>query len=624
MDHRSVSAWSPSDSKIKRFAAARHAKHTFLVIARMMFTCVSGEDDVSIESTWKSEQRDQSVDTSCQTRSLSYATEATQTEAKRDLAVQTYFERKKTNPDEETLENVALFLDRVTPFVERALKRNNDCRYRDPRAVVENETASLKSEDVELKHEFIYPFTNDLTKDKKIQTTGVSWNTSGSTLCVAYGRHDHQSWCSCARNGVKPAFCAWNVFRRDVDPRKPHLTFQTQSCLTCIACHPHNPALVAAGTFNGEILVWDTSSKEDPLIAQSRIDDYFHREPIADMKWVRTYDDRGHISYDLATTGGDGKILMWTLRNNLVAPVRGLRLGPSSSLTSDNRFESKRSSFVYGGASLAFVGGTNQQLSSAVVASSSSFVVGTEGGRVLRCFLSQGDARAADALSSSKSTWTRSAIQTMSYLSSDAMTSVREHVETYAKRNRTQEIDEDTIFASRPPLGDMYPVAPGFPFKAHVGPVYALDTSPFERNAFLSSGVDGEIRMYSMLQSQPVRTIDAGASYVFDVAFSPHRPTVFAAATKRGGIHIYDLLRDPCNPVVRKRRDGDDVPSQDLTSQVCVRFNPSQRGFLASGDSRGRVCVWKLPWCLTESRHGEVDRLRELIGDKEGTSSGAE
>ena len=47
-----------------------------------------------------------------------------------------------------------------------------------------------------------------------------------------------------------------------------------------VACHPELPAVVAAGTFNGEVYVWDTSiDDERPMqIAATRIDDYFHRE----------------------------------------------------------------------------------------------------------------------------------------------------------------------------------------------------------------------------------------------------------------------------------------------------------------------------------------------------------
>ena len=44
------------------------------------------------------------------------------------------------------------------------------------------------------------------------------------------------------------------------------------NCLQCVAFHPTHPALVAAGSFNGELYVWDLSAEEDedPLRARSK------------------------------------------------------------------------------------------------------------------------------------------------------------------------------------------------------------------------------------------------------------------------------------------------------------------------------------------------------------------
>ena len=100
----------------------------------------------------------------------------------------------------------------------------------------------------------------------------------------------------------------WNIFSRGFDAAAPPaLVLDAPSCLMCVACHPERPALVAAGSFNGEVYVWDTAAAEGgaqdgggsgaaggggggggetTLLACTRIDDYFHREPVAQVSWV--------------------------------------------------------------------------------------------------------------------------------------------------------------------------------------------------------------------------------------------------------------------------------------------------------------------------------------------------
>lgn len=53
----------------------------------------------------------------------------------------------------------------------------------------------------------------------------------------------------------------------------------------CVAYHPTNPSIVAAGSFNGEVLVWDTEPEEYKVYA-SGIGDFFHREPVTKVAWV--------------------------------------------------------------------------------------------------------------------------------------------------------------------------------------------------------------------------------------------------------------------------------------------------------------------------------------------------
>ena len=99
-----------------------------------------------------------------------------------------------------------------------------------------------------------------------LQATSMSWNSTGSVLAVAYGRLDESGWCNITRAGC----CLYHVFQRDFQPTTPQTVLETSSYLMSVCCHPEIPSLIAGGTFNGEVVVWDTSLEgEDRLVGAS-------------------------------------------------------------------------------------------------------------------------------------------------------------------------------------------------------------------------------------------------------------------------------------------------------------------------------------------------------------------
>ena len=113
----------------------------------------------------------------------------------------------------------------------------------------------------------------------------------------------HSGWGS----GAKAGCAVWNIFARDFKASEPRLFLPTETCVMSVACHPELPAVIAAGTFNGEIVVWDTSIEDERpmMIASTRIDDYFHRESVVSLKWI--YDDSEQDNYLLVSESGKAK-----------------------------------------------------------------------------------------------------------------------------------------------------------------------------------------------------------------------------------------------------------------------------------------------------------------------------
>lgn len=150
----------------------------------------------------------------------------------------------------------------------------------------------------------------------QLQCTSLDWNCTGNMIVATYGRNDLTGWCD-----IPGAMCSWNLSSRSLDTFNPDVVLDHSSSLTKVCCHPIRPSLVAAGSFNGEVIIWDLSNIEQSLAA-SPITEYSHKEPVTDLKWV--YNPSGQSDdWLLLSIGADGKVLFWSLDNKLRFPVKG-------------------------------------------------------------------------------------------------------------------------------------------------------------------------------------------------------------------------------------------------------------------------------------------------------------
>ncbi|OWZ06326.1 WD repeat-containing hypothatical protein, partial [Phytophthora megakarya] len=375
--------------------------------------------------------------------------------------------------------------------------------------------------------------TNDTgnSPSLKLSCTGVSWNATGSIIAVAYGRFDHSGWCN-----YRSALCLWNVFQSDLNPQKPSLVLETSSGLMCVAFHPQNPSIVAAGSFNGEVFVWDLEPVDYKFLS-SGIGDYFHREPVTKVAWV--YDIQT-ADYNIASVSGDGKILFWRVKDKLAFPVEGyvmhlphgmggstgksnsdearapvklafpvegyvmhLPHGMGSSTGKSNSDEARAP--VIGGKALAF---------SSTDKASRAFVVGSEGGVVARCFAkAASNVRSSDFKGEKK--WTATAARLVSKLPTSKIPAARRQVESYASTKRSKEVTLATVYEARLDPATIFPSAMDFVFEPHTAPVYDASFSPFRKSIFLTASADGTTRLYSTLQRELLLSVEVSPSSAY-------------------------------------------------------------------------------------------------------------
>ncbi|KAM6316213.1 cytoplasmic dynein 2 intermediate chain 2 [Podargus strigoides] len=168
-----------------------------------------------------------------------------------------------------------------------------------------------------------------------------------------------------------------------------------------------------------------------------------------------------------------------------------------------------------------------------------------------------------------------------------------------------------------PPTGTSVPLrAPAeLAFSPHAGPVYSVSCSPFHRNLFLSCGTDGQVHLHSLLQTQPLVSLQLSKKYLFCVRWSPVRPLVFAAASGEGNVcftgdvHLFDFEKSSQRPAVSIKQAAGERPV------YCLEFNTKQKQLLAAGDATGTVRVWQLSSDFTEQGPREMNHLEQLASE---------
>ncbi|KAA8584669.1 hypothetical protein FQN60_008454 [Etheostoma spectabile] len=456
-------------------------------------------DSVSIQSLWRISQQSAQESRGCQTRvvnsaeaevqTVSTAVSCTQTEPQ-GRAKEPLFQQ---NPDEPEPPGLKDFLQRVEDTVTRELIRN-------ARSHAFDEFQVNWEDHRQLLHRF------------------------SCCLCL---RIDDGDW-STERSCV----CTWNLNRRGLNPKQADLVIDVPSAVTALCCHPNQPALIAGGLYSGEVVVWDTSRTQDPLLVQTGMSADSHKEPVYQVAWV-PLQKKGEFGVLSASSGG--RVLLWMVDSDQGRLV----LNAAYALVP----QQARGSSAVGITSLALSPWD-----------SDTFLVGSEGGLLLRCSYSS---------------------QTTAAVPSEGQ----------------------SVTLKAPAV---------FPFRPCSGPVHSIHCSPFHRNLFVSAGTNGLAHIHSLLQANPLLSLRVSDSYVFQVQWSPTRPLVFAAATGQGDVQIFDLGHRSLKPAATIAPGGADQAA------TCLAFNCQNTHLLAVGKTDGTVGVWQLSHNLTEQRHRESSQLEQI------------
>lgn len=501
---------------------------------------------------------------------------------------------------------------------------------------------------------------------------GISWSCNGSVLAAGYGRTDHVGWCV---HSGSACIAFWNLMRRQLDPSQPDMVLETDFCPTALAYHPERATIVAAGLFNGEIRVWDTALIDqeggggeggdaaaaaggvdagNPLLMRSGIDDYFHREPITRLQWVRDPSALargggagagvGGIGggWSLVSVAGDGKVLFWSVDgdNRLRFPTGGFMLTPNAEW--HGKGQTRKGFGIMGGTAVAFVDSATADASAAAPGAAAAgggaatgashyFVAATEGGGVVRVALpllrpkGGGTTDAATGLR-----WHRDAHRLVENADPASRFDLRKLIEKAARGSAAgsgNEVTLETIFSvARPPPSMLYPSAVNRAFEGHAGPAYGLEFNKFDKRIFASAATDGKVKLFHVNQPKPLLTLEAlggggvsgaragagaggqigSTTYLYSLAWSPARPLLLAVGTSDGRVLLYDLQQSMLAPALSLS-----VSADRAAAVQSLQFNRLEPGLLAAADTKGRVVVFDLAASSAASA-GRADRFATI------------
>ncbi|XP_061838851.1 cytoplasmic dynein 2 intermediate chain 2 [Nerophis lumbriciformis] len=323
---------------------------------------------VSIESSWTKCQHLAQESRGCQTRVIDSTEAGVQSVCSVMRSTQTdqqdHLSPKVLQDQQHELHSEGLkeFVRRVEAAVIRELVRNAKSHAFDDFQVNWEE----RNQKVLCLHQLQHP----KAVERCLHVTSVSWTCTGASIACAYGRMAEGDW-----NQDKSYVCMWNLDHGGLKPQQADVVINVSTAVTCLCCHPKQPALIAGGLYSGEVLVWDTSQTTDPVLAQTGMSADSHREPVCQVTWV-PLNTKGEFGVLSACSGG--RLLLWTLNSE-----QGRFDVKSAFILIQQQIPSCGTNFKVQGN--VTVGVTSMDLSTW---DPDTLIVGSEGGLLLRCSLS--------------------------------------------------------------------------------------------------------------------------------------------------------------------------------------------------------------------------------------------
>ena len=485
---------------------------------------------------------------------------------------------QKTDNDEA----IAEFLDRVKPLYEKALQQNE--LY----DIFEDKFGLLAEEDVgpgnknENSITEFQSFTYWKYSNNKVASC-IDW-VPGEDNVVAVAITEPLSFNERLKISGKPR-TSYILIWSFTDPIHPQYVLASPFDIYAFQFNPYNKGIVAAGCYNGQVILWNIDDARKQMAASSsEVDDgetngsgeetnipsispavissidKSHSMCITDLVWLPRgveISKEGSVSMGaddnssnfFATTSVDGRVLFWDMRVKMDSQ--------SKDAASEGNSSGDASSKGVAGAAAAEGSNTRRR--------------GKEGDKDWKPTWSVGLVReqGGDLASTKLSFNLKDSLETAFFAAS------MDGEIAYAEYHKPQDVQ--------------HPEYTKMTIDAHFGAISTLQRSPFFEDIVLSVG-EWSFKIWKEGLSSPIFASASATTYLTMGCWSPTRPGVIITARQDGMIEIWDLLdRSHEASMVAT------VSSSSITSLKFYEKGSSSYQLLAAGDSMGKLHILELP-----------------------------
>ncbi|XP_020280110.1 cytoplasmic dynein 1 intermediate chain-like isoform X7 [Pseudomyrmex gracilis] len=143
-------------------------------------------------------------------------------------------------------------------------------------------------------------------------------------------------------------------------------------------------------------------------------------------------------------------------------------------------------------------------------------------------------------------------------------------------------------------------------YEGHQGPVTGISAHAVQggidfSHLFLTSSLDWTIKLWSLKENKPLYSFEHNGDYVYDVAWSPTHPALFAAVDDSGRLDLWNLNQDTEVPTASVIVDG--CPALNRVS-----WTPSGL-HVTVGDDTGKIWVYDVAEHLAHPRLDEWNKF---------------